>query len=148
MMTRRAVLAALAVTPFLARPAFAGRSEVFVADGLAIGGMDPLGYVREGRAVAGQAAFALMWKDAVWHFATAANRDLFEMNPKAHAPQYGGYCAYALAQGALTASDPEVFTVLGGRIYLNESAAIRDRWLADAAMHIETADARWPEILR
>ena len=148
MVTRRAILAALAATPFLARPAYAGRPEIFVADGLAIGGMDPLGYVRDGRAVAGQAAFALMWKDAVWHFATAANRDRFEMNPMAHAPQYGGYCAYALARGTLTASDPQVFTVLGGRVYLNQTAKLRDRWLAEAATHIAAADAQWPDILR
>jgi len=59
--------------------------------GVAIKGYDPVAYHTENRAVKGKSTFAHNWNDAKWHFATAANRDLFVSNPERYAPQYGGY---------------------------------------------------------
>ena len=61
------------------------------AFGVAILGYDTVAYHTEGRPVKGKSEFAHSWNDAVWHFATAENRDLFAENPERWAPKYGGY---------------------------------------------------------
>jgi hypothetical protein len=90
---------------------------------------------------------SLMWRDATWYFTSKKTRDLFEMNPIRYAPRYGGYCAYALAHGALVASDPAVFSVNEGGVYLNQSRPVRTLWAANVMGHIAAASAQWPAIL-
>src|SRR3546814_1471132 len=59
---------------------------------------------------------------AKWKFASQADLDRFKENPEKYAPQYGGYCAYGVAQGNLVRTEPDQFTVLNGRLYLNYNA--------------------------
>jgi YHS domain-containing protein len=59
--------------------------------GIAIQGYDTVAYHLEKRAVEGKSEFAFEWNDAVWHFASSENRDLFAADPDRYAPQYGGY---------------------------------------------------------
>lgn len=96
MLNRRHVLGLLAATPLLARPAFAASPQVFAVDGVAIRGTDPVAYFDQMMPVAGKADHALMWNGAQWLFASAENMAKFVANPEAFAPQYGGYCAYAM----------------------------------------------------
>ncbi|KIQ69042.1 YHS domain-containing (seleno)protein [Wenxinia marina] len=95
----------------------------------------------------GSAAHRLMWRGAVWHFASAANLAAFEGDPVRFAPRYGGYCAFALARGALAPTVPDAFTIHEGRLYLNYSLGIRSLWQADLQGHIRAADGHWPQIL-
>jgi hypothetical protein len=85
---------------------------------------------------------------ARWKFASSAHRDLFKANPEKYAPQYGGYCAYGVAQGALVKVDPDQFTVLDGKLYLNYDAEIQAKWRKDPAGYIKTADALFPALLK
>ncbi len=147
MFSRRLFLTTLASVPLLARPALALSPDVFAQDGLAIRGTDPVAYFMNHAPVAGLAEFALMWRGAYWHFANAENRARFEANPAAFAPQYGGYCAYAAAQGAIATTVPEAWTVYEGKLYLNYSDYVRGVWSQDIAGNIALADANWPAIL-
>jgi YHS domain-containing protein len=150
MTNRRSVLALLAAAPalpFLARPAMAMEPEVFSDGGLAIRGTDPVAYFREGAAVAGDASHQLMWHGATWTFASTENMLAFEMNPDAYAPQFGGYCAFALAQGALASTDPQAWTINEGKLYLNYSLGVRDRWSTDIPGNVAKAEGFWPDIL-
>ena len=148
--TRRACLGLLSGLPLLglARPAWAASPEVFAMDGLAIGGTDPVAYFEQNAPVPGVSDFALMWRGATWVFASADSMEAFEMNPDAYAPQFGGYCAYALAQGSLAASVPEAWTIYQHRLYLNYSVAVRQHWQADIPGYLAQASAYWPAILR
>lgn len=137
----------LPVTGTILRPALAREPEIFAPGGIALRGYDPVAYVTEGRALRGSPDFALMWRGATWFFATAAAREAFEMNPEAYAPQYGGYCAYAMAEGDLAPTAPEAFAVANGRLYLTYSTAVRTLWSADVAGNIARADAHWPDAL-
>jgi hypothetical protein len=149
MPTRRALLAQAALLPALAlaRAARAAEPLVFAPGGIALGGTDPVGYFAEGRPVAGSAAEALMWRGAVWHFASDRSRTAFEMNPKAYAPRFGGYCAWAMAQGFLSATVPEAWTIHEDRLYLCTSLEIRSRWQQDVSGFIARAEANWPAVL-
>lgn len=130
-------------------PSHAQLNEVFIIgfDKLALRGFDPVAYFTEGRAVEGRDAYTLEWKGGTWKFATAANRAAFEADPAAYAPQYGGYCAYAVAQGATAAIDPEAWTIVDGKLYLNFSKQVRDTWRQDIPGYIQKADANWPGVL-
>ena len=88
------------------------------------------------------------YKGATWRFSTRANLDLFRANPEAFIPQFGGYCAWALAHGKLAKSSPKSWLVEDGKLYLNFNARIQEQWLADKEAFIAQASARWPDILR
>jgi hypothetical protein len=71
----------------------------------------------------------------------------FEANPERYLPAYGGYCAWAVAQGYLAKGDPQHWAIRDGRLYLNYNESVQDRWLKDTEGFIRQADANWPKIL-
>jgi YHS domain-containing protein len=113
----------------------------------AINGYDPVAYFTENAPVKGQDAYTLEWKDATWKFASQANLDLFKSNPDKYAPQYGGYCAYGVAKNDLVKVDPEQFTILDGKLYLNYDASVQKEWAKDRAGYIRQANELFPKLL-
>lgn len=132
----------------LAAPLRAETQIVYAQDGAAIAGYDPVAYFTMGQAVRGKPEHALVWKRAEWWFVTLENRALFEANPRAYAPQYGGYCAYGLARGALSTTHPEIWTIHDGRLYLIHNDRVKAVWTRDIPAHVTAADAQWPGVLR
>lgn len=124
----------------------AARAQVYSYEGVALGGTDPVAYFTEGKPVEGSSEFAADYAGATWHFASAENRDLFLAEPEAYAPQYGGYCAYAAAQGAKAKTVPEAWTIHDGKLYLNFSLGVRDRWEEDIPGYVAAADKHWPDL--
>lgn len=123
-------------------------ARVFAPAGLALNGHDPVAYFVEGRAVPGQPGLALRWRGAVWRFASPANLAAFEANPTAYAPQFGGYCAYAMSRGAALPGDPQAFAVLDGRLYLAHNREVLRLFAADPGPVIEAALRLWPALRR
>lgn len=114
----------------------------------AIGGYDPVAYFTDHAAVRGMAEHSFDWHGAHWLFVSEEHRALFAGNAAHYAPAYGGYCAFAAADGRLANIDPQAWHIEGGRLFLNYSLDIRRQWLADRAHLIEQADQRWPELSR
>jgi YHS domain-containing protein len=114
----------------------------------AINGYDTVAYFTENKPVKGQDAHAFEWKGAKWKFASQANLDLFKGSPDKYAPQFGGYCAFGVAKGGLVKVDPDQFTVLDGKLYLNFDASVQKDWLKDRANLIKTAEAKFPDLLK
>ncbi len=132
-----------------------GLSQGAAADGVvnssffgdtAIHGYDPVAYFAEGRPVEGSGEYEHEWMGADWRFASAENRDRFAADPERYAPQYGGYCAYAVAQGTTADIDPEAWKIVDDKLYLNLSKEVQGLWQQDIPGYIEKADANWPEI--
>jgi hypothetical protein len=98
--------------------------------------------------VAGRRDLMLKWAGAMWRFSSPENLAAFEMNPRRYAPQYGGYCAYALSLGAIATTVPEAWTIHDGKLYLNFSTAVRQTWSEDIPGNVRKADANWPAALR
>lgn len=119
---------------------------VYVQDAVAIAGADPVAYFTEGAYVPGSADFTHEWSGATWQFASAANRDAFASDPAQYAPQYGGFCAWAVSQGYTAAVDPEAWSIVDDKLYLNYDKNIQTRWEKDIPGHIAQADANWPEV--
>jgi hypothetical protein len=139
-----AVAAALLAAPLPVAAGGVVNSTFFGND--AIKGYDPVAYFTEGRPVQGSDEFEYEWMGADWRFATAANRDAFAAEPEKYAPQYGGYCAYAVSQGTTADIDPEAWTIVGDRLYLNLSKDVQKLWEQDVPGYIQKADANWPKI--
>ena len=129
-------------------PARAAEPAVFSAGGAAIRGYDPVAYFTEGKPVRGKAEFSQIWNGAAWHFASAENRDRFKAEPAKYAPQYGGYCAYAVSKGYLAPVDPTAWRIVDGKLYLNYNADIQKTWLSDIPGYLSRADENWPKILK
>jgi len=97
--------------------------------GIAIGGMDPVSYFTETAPLPGKREFEYIWMGAPWLFATAANRDVFALNPDLYAPRYGGHGAMSMARGFVSDADPMIFVVFKQRLYHFYSASNREAFL-------------------
>jgi len=112
--------------------------------GLVIGGYDAVAYFKDSKAVKGDAQHKLEWSGATWHFSSAANRDEFKANPEKYAPQYGSYCAWAMARNEKANIDPNSWKIVDGKLYLNYDKKIQGLWEADIPGFIKKADGFWP----
>lgn len=149
-LNRRTLLTVAAAAPaalFLSRPAMAASPHVYSDNGIAIRGADPVAFFTDGAPVQGNADHALMWEGTTWHFANMANMEAFMADPTAYAPQYGGYCAFALSKGSLASSVPEAWTIHEGKLFLNYSVNVRQVWSEDIPGNITLAEGYWPSIL-
>lgn len=72
---------------------------------------------------------------------------IVQENPKAFAPQYGGYCAWAISQGKLAKGDPKVYALVNGKLYLNYSKKIEKRWHINRDNFIRLAEVEYPQLV-
>jgi YHS domain-containing protein len=141
--------AALGLAAVLAAPAAAKTAPVYTGlfNNVAVSGYDPVAYFTAGRPMKGDPKFKTTYQGAEFRFASAANLAKFKANPAAFAPQYGGYCAWAVSQGYTASGDPNVWKIVGGKLYLNYNAEIGQRWSANIPGFIKSGDANWPKLL-
>jgi YHS domain-containing protein len=90
---------------------------------LAIKGYDPVAYFTLGHAVRGRPEFQYEWDELRYYFSSAEHRDLFKADPVRYAPQFGNYCAMALAKGELDEANPENWLISDGKLYIFNKAA-------------------------
>jgi YHS domain-containing protein len=115
---------------------------------LALYGYDPVAYTADAEARLGQESQELLYRGLVWRFANEGNKVAFEAEPDRYLPAYGGYCALAAADGIAVAAQPDVFAILGNRVFLFRSPAARYAFLLEAETLIGRADSLWPEVIR
>lgn len=113
-----------------------------IAD-VAIKGYDSVAYFKAGKAIKGNESFSFQWRDMTWYFSTKENRDLFASDPGKYAPQYDGYCAWAMTEARKAQTDPEVWKIVNGKLYLNCSKSAYEKWSRDIPGNIKKADANW-----
>ncbi|MFK8016345.1 MAG: YHS domain-containing (seleno)protein [Gammaproteobacteria bacterium] len=130
--------------------ALADKAPVYtgVLSSTALKGYDTVAYFSEGKPVKGNKQFSTQWNGATWLFSSEENLNAFTKAPENYAPQYGGYCAWAVSEGYTASGDPKVWAVVDGKLYVNYNRKIGKRWQADRAAFIEKADANWPDVLK
>ena len=116
-------------------------------NGVAVKGYDVVAYETEGAALKGRVEFEYRWEGAIWRFASAANRDRFAANPESYAPQFGGYCSWAVSRGYTADIDPEAWRIVDGKLYLNYSRSVQRMWEQDIPGNIAKGLANWPGVL-
>jgi YHS domain-containing protein len=146
-LTLRDLLAACFLTAlFFAAPTFGGAEANADATGVVLHGYDPVAYFTEGKPVPGREEFSAEYDGGRYLFATAAHRDAFVAHPQKYAPQYGGYCAFGVAEGKKFDVDPASFKIVDGKLYLNLNPQVLKKWSEDVAGHISRSEANWPKI--
>ncbi len=115
--------------------------------GVAIRGADTVAYFTEGKPVQGSDKFTTQWNGATWKFASQKHLDLFVADPEKYAPQYGGYCAYGVAQDNLVKIEPENWTIVDGKLYLNFNDGLQKKWEGDIKGYIAEADKKFQDLL-
>jgi YHS domain-containing protein len=148
----RSLLAALAVALGalgFAAPAYADHAPVYTSalSRVAVGGYDPVAYFTDGRPTRGTTQFRIMHQGYEYRFASAEHLAAFRADPARYLPQYGGYCAWAVAHGYTASGDPQQWRIVDGRLFLNYNAEIQRRWASDIPGNIRSADANWPGVL-
>ena len=100
------------------------------SSGLALKGYDPVAYFQDAEATSGSSEFTHEWGDATWQFANADNRALFVENPDSFAPQFGGYCSFAVSKGFTADISPDAWHVRDGKLYVFADKDVQADWVA------------------
>ena len=119
----------------------------FKASDVAIRGYDTVAYFTQGVPVEGSEDFTAEHDGATWRFASREHLDLFEADPAKYAPQYGGYCAYGVAEDDLVKIEPENWTIVDDKLYLNYDDDVQALWEADVPGFVAAADAKFDALL-
>lgn len=114
--------------------------------GLALRGYDPVAYFTAGQPRSGRPELTSTVEGATYRFASAANKAAFDKEPQRYLPQYGGFCAWAAAQGYKADADPRAWSIVDGRLFVNYSASVHRSWRAEQARFIRQGDANWPKV--
>ena len=140
------IAAALAFSPALAfAPAATAEPAIYTGrfSTTALQGYDPVAYFETGEPAKGSKDFTAEYQGATFRFTSAEHRDGFIADPAAYAPQYGGYCAWAMADGKYAKGDARYWKIVDGKLYLNYNDDIQAKWNADIPGFISSADAEW-----
>ena len=100
------------------------------SSGVTLHGHDPVAYFDQGLAVPGSAEHSYEWRDAVWHFSSAENKQLFAVSPEQFAPEFGSFCAFAVGKGFTAEIMADAWHIEGGKLYVFADKNVRDEWVA------------------
>lgn len=132
---------------FLSGFVLAQKPAVYSTKDGAIKGYDPVAYFKESKPVKGSEDLNYSWNGTNWYFSSQENLDAFKQEPEKYAPQYGGYCAYAVSQGYTAKIEPDAWKIVEGKLYLNYNQSIKKKWEADQAAYIKSANVNWPKVV-
>ena len=148
--TFRLALAALAVG--FASPAIAADeynvSTGYTLDGVGLGvhGVDTVALSTLNAVAPGDAAHTVVHDGVAYYFASEVTAARFKADPDRYLPQYGGFCAYAVALGKKLDGDPRFADIVEGKLYLFVNAAVFEKYLADKENTLRKAEEQWPKI--
>lgn len=143
------LLATFLTLVFLATAVHAAKPVNATLFGTAIKGYDPVAYFVSGKPAKGDSRYTHAWNGATWHFSSPENRDAFKAAPEKFAPQFGGYCAWAVSQNYTANSDPEnAWKIVEGKLYLNYNRDVQKKWETDIPGHIAKGETHWPNLAK
>jgi hypothetical protein len=116
--------------------------------GAALRGYDAVAYFTDSQPVSGSDANTYVWQGANWKFSTPDHLRAFAAQPGRYAPQYGGYCAFAVSRGTTADGDPLQWAVVDGKLYVNNNAFAMHLWNEDRSGNVAAGDINWPLIPR
>lgn len=113
---------------------------------LAVEGYDLVAYFEDHKPIKGAEEFSFKHESATYQFASKAHLNTFKKNPEKYLPQYGGFCAYGVSRGYAVGIDPEAWSIVDGKLYLNYSLKVQKTWNEDKSGYIKKADQNWPAV--
>lgn len=137
------------LTVTLALPALAQTQTLLNLDnsGVAIQGYDPVAFFTDGKPVKGTPEFSFKHAGATYLFASKENQELFEKAPAKYEPVFGGYCAYGVSRNKLVEIDVQAFQIVDGRLLLQYSKGVREKFNKDQTGNLAKANENWPKLV-
>jgi YHS domain-containing protein len=111
--------------------------------GVILKGYDPVAYFTRHQAVKGNPSIQTRFGGAIYYFSSAADKAAFDKNPSRYVPQYGAFCANHVRKNELRDSDPTVFFIYKGKLYVCYSTADRKEFGSNMHESIRRADENW-----
>ena len=143
------IVATFAVVALFVSTAVAGNLvNVAGASGIALDGYDPVAFFTDGKPTHGDPAISSTYKGAKYLFASKEHKSQFEADPEKFVPQYGGFCAYGAALGALFPVDISTWQIRNGKLYLNLNPAIATEFNKNPEGNIAKAEKNWPGLVK
>lgn len=130
---------------------FAGENKYFIRvdkKGIAVDGYDVVAYFVQQKPLKGQKQFSIEWKGAKWFFSSKDNREKFKKTPQKYAPQFGGFCAWAVGNGYTAKIDPTAWKIVDKKLYLNYNHSIQEQWQKDMKNLISKGHKNWPKLVK
>ncbi len=123
------------------------KSEINLdAQGVALGGYDPVAFFDGGKPTHGIATISATYGGARYLFATEEHRRTFLKDPKTYIPEFGGFCVVGTAFGEKVDVDPETGKVVNGKLYLNNNPKALEIFNKDQSGIITKAQGNWPAV--
>jgi YHS domain-containing protein len=116
--------------------------------GVILNGYDVVAFFKQRKPVKGNPGIESTYQGATYLFASTADKADFDKDPAKYAPQYGGFCAYGVANGILSAieGNPDAFAVYKGKLYLCGNQAALRGFRSNIDSNIEKADTNWRQL--
>ncbi len=124
----------------------AQKSEIFAPAGKAIKGYDPVAFFTESKPLMGTDSLSYTYKGANWLFSSTENLKKFKTAPEKYEPQFGGYCAYGMADGHKAPTQTETWAIIDGKLYFNYNGKVKEMWNKNQPTYIEKANTLWPNL--
>lgn len=141
-----ALLAAFAAAA--AEPVYQGKPLVNVdSKGVILDGYDTVAFFTDGKPVRGSDTFQSKYEGAVYYFASADHKKLFDADPEKYKPQFGAWCAYAVSLGRTAPIDVSTFSIVDGRLVVQHNARAVKGWSEDPHGNLVKADKYWPSVV-
>ena len=110
---------------------------------LILHGNDAVTYFTAGRALRGRSDLKTDHRGITYRFASEENRRQFITNPERYAPQFGGFCAQAMAYAVPAAADAGTFKIIDGKLYLFAGPRARLYFEMDQERNLRLAWHYW-----
>lgn len=118
----------------------------YLKNGVAIQGYDPVAYFESSKAIEGKSEIKTEYQKATYYFSSEKNKTMFLKQPEKYVPQFGGYCAYGVSENHTSPTDPQAFTIVDDRLYLNYNLKVKELWSKNREERIKKADETWKEL--
>ena len=115
----------------------------YLKKGVAAQGYDVVAYFESNKAIQGNSEINTEYNKAKYFFFSEKNKKAFLVNPAKYAPQYGGYCAYGVSENHASPTDPQAFTIVDDKLYLNYNLKVKELWSKDREARIVKANENW-----
>ena len=113
---------------------------------LGLHGVDAVALSQLNAVAEGDAAHTVVIDNVAYYFASADSAREFKAAPNKYLPQFGGFCAFAVALGKKFDGDPRYADIVDGKLYLFVNAEIFAKYKKDSKRIIANAQKKWPSI--
>jgi len=110
---------------------------------LMLRGNDPVAYFAAGRPLPGRSDIKTEHRGLTYRFASDESRRQFITSPERYVPQFGGFCAQAMAYAVPAPADAGTFKIIDGKLYLFASARARLYFEMDQERNLKLAWHYW-----